>query len=54
MNLTVGPIAAAILLKYSRVKKRNSPEIADTIESYANPILKLPKNRKVPRCIHMK
>ena len=46
LNFSVGPIAAAILFKYSHVKKRNSPEIADTLESYANPILKLPKKTK--------
>ena len=43
MNFAVGPIAAGILFRYSHVKKGNSPEIADTIESYANPILKLIK-----------
>ena len=43
MNVSVGPIAAAILFKYSNVKKGSSPKIADTIESYANPILKLTK-----------
>ena len=46
MNVSVGPIAAAILFKYSHVKKRNYPEIADTIESYAIPILNLTKNEK--------
>ena len=52
MNFAVGPIAAGILFRYSHVKKGNSPEIADTIESYANSISKFTKKtEKSPEVI---